>query len=57
MAKCPNCGEEVERPDKPLRNTFFLFDTYTCDNCSTNFSVPKFNSTQTGIKHSAMANG
>ncbi len=39
MAKCPNCGKELSKPNKSLKNKFFHIEAYTCDGCGTNFKV------------------
>ncbi|MCW3982681.1 MAG: hypothetical protein NWE96_01640 [Candidatus Bathyarchaeota archaeon] len=33
MAACPNCGEEVEKPSKVLKNRFFSVERYNCEKC------------------------
>ncbi len=37
MAKCPNCGAEVAKPDKALKNQVFNIEGYTCKNCKNQF--------------------
>jgi endogenous inhibitor of DNA gyrase (YacG/DUF329 family) len=29
LVKCPNCGKEVSKPDKTLKNGTFCIDAYT----------------------------
>jgi predicted RNA-binding Zn-ribbon protein involved in translation (DUF1610 family) len=37
MAKCPNCGKEVLRPEKSLTNRVFTVEAYKCNDCKTKF--------------------
>ena len=37
MAKCPNCGKEVSRPNKSLGNWYFHVKAYTCKDCGKYF--------------------
>jgi len=39
MAKCPNCGREVSKPEKVLRNCMFAVEGYMCPDCQTCFKV------------------
>jgi len=41
MAKCPNCGKVVDKPDKSLKNSFFNIQAYTCDKCFKHFKETK----------------
>jgi predicted RNA-binding Zn-ribbon protein involved in translation (DUF1610 family) len=33
MAACPNCGEEIKKPAKVLKNQFFSIEGYNCNKC------------------------
>ena len=33
MAVCPNCGEEIEKPSKVLKNHYFSIEGYSCSKC------------------------
>jgi predicted RNA-binding Zn-ribbon protein involved in translation (DUF1610 family) len=37
MAKCPNCGTEVSKPERAFKNRFFHVEAYNCTNCGHNF--------------------
>jgi len=37
MAKCPNCGKEVSKPDKSFKNVVFHIEAYTCPECKHHF--------------------
>ncbi|MEM2614922.1 MAG: hypothetical protein QXO15_11985 [Nitrososphaerota archaeon] len=37
MTKCPNCKEELEKPNKTWKYGFFTVNAYTCKNCQTQF--------------------
>ena len=39
MAKCPNCGKEVAKPDKSLENHWFHIEAYKCKSCDCCFKV------------------
>jgi predicted RNA-binding Zn-ribbon protein involved in translation (DUF1610 family) len=39
MAHCPNCGKEVDRPSRVLKNYSFTIEAYNCKKCHTNFKV------------------
>ncbi len=39
MAKCPNCGNEVAKPQKTIDNRMFHLEYYVCDNCGKTFTV------------------
>jgi len=40
LAKCPDCGKEIEHSDKSLKNSFFHIKAYTCT-CGKQFKVTK----------------
>ena len=37
MAKCPDCGKIVEKPDKTWKYGNFSVNAYTCKNCNIRF--------------------
>ena len=37
MVKCPNCGKELNRPARALRNSYFQIEAYNCDACGNQF--------------------
>jgi len=39
MAKCPKCGQDVEKPVRALRNRFFFVEAYECKKCNSQFKV------------------
>jgi transposase-like protein len=39
MAHCPNCGKEVEKPSRELKNYSFIIQAYNCEKCHHNFKV------------------
>jgi predicted RNA-binding Zn-ribbon protein involved in translation (DUF1610 family) len=39
MTTCPNCGTEVPKPDKMLKNHAFKIESYTCKNCHFKFKI------------------
>ena len=39
MVSCPNCGEDVEKPKKSLKNQVFNIEAYSCKSCKKNFKV------------------
>jgi predicted RNA-binding Zn-ribbon protein involved in translation (DUF1610 family) len=39
MAKCPNCGKEVSKPDKSFKNMVFHVEAYACKKCGYCFKV------------------
>jgi DNA-directed RNA polymerase subunit RPC12/RpoP len=41
MVKCPDCGKEIEKPDRSLENQYFVVEAYTCDGCGKHFNLQK----------------
>jgi transposase-like protein len=39
MVHCPNCGKEVEKPARELKNHSFTIQSYICEKCHHNFKV------------------
>jgi len=39
LAKCPNCGKEIAKPERFLKNKVFNIEAYTCDGCGERFKV------------------
>ncbi|HUK84326.1 MAG TPA: hypothetical protein VLU95_00540 [Candidatus Acidoferrum sp.] len=39
MIKCPNCGNEISKPEKTLKNCVFQIEAYTCNACGKSFKV------------------
>ena len=39
MAHCPNCGREVFKPSRVLKNHYFAIEAYECQKCNHNFKV------------------
>jgi len=39
MAKCPNCGKEVDKPSRILKNHVFSIEAYSCDECNNEFKI------------------
>jgi hypothetical protein len=39
MVKCPNCGAEVAKPVRALKNHAFTIEAYECSSCHTKFKV------------------
>ncbi|MCD6592594.1 hypothetical protein J7L00_00700 [Candidatus Bathyarchaeota archaeon] len=37
MAKCPNCGANIQEPSKSWRYGVFNVDAYTCGRCGLRF--------------------
>lgn len=37
MAKCPNCGREMVKPEKSWKFSQFDVQAFTCSNCGTRF--------------------
>jgi hypothetical protein len=37
LVKCPTCGKDVAKPERALKNGFFLIESYTCKTCKTEF--------------------
>ena len=39
MVHCPNCGKEVEKPSRELKNHSFTIQAYDCKKCHNHFNV------------------
>lgn len=39
MAKCPNCGNDVPKPARVLKNHAFTIEAYECSKCGYKFKV------------------
>jgi C4-type Zn-finger protein len=37
MTTCPNCQNEISKPDKTWNFSKFLVEAYLCNNCKTKF--------------------
>ena len=39
MTICPNCGKEVVKPSRVLKNHCFTINAYECTECHHNFKI------------------
>jgi transcription elongation factor Elf1 len=39
MAHCPNCGKEVNKPSRVIKNYSFTIQVFNCGHCGHNFRV------------------